>query len=115
STATTLTYPGAFAGHERTVSLTGEAYFEVVKNKAVPFKVNANGTAVLVTGTTFNVTAHTDEKTVKTTLVTGRVEVARGTQRTVLNSGQQAISSPYTRIQTKTIDTDYASACVNRY
>lgn len=113
NSATTLTYPVAFAGHERTVSLTGEAYFEVVKNKAVPFKVNANGTAVLVTGTTFNVTAHTDEKTVKTTLVTGRVEVARGTQRTVLNPGQQAISSPYTSIQTKTIDTDYAIAWVN--
>lgn len=113
NSATTLTYPVAFAGRERMVTLTGEAYFEVAKNKALPFKVNANGTAILVTGTTFNVAAHSDEKVVKTTLLTGRVEVAQGFQKAVLEPGQQATSSSPTGIQTKHVDTDYAIAWVN--
>ncbi|GGC13082.1 iron dicitrate transporter FecR [Parapedobacter defluvii] len=113
NSATTLTYPVVFAGHERRVSLTGEAYFEVAKNKAMPFEVNANGTHILVTGTEFNVAAYADEKMVKTTLVTGRVEVACGSQKTILNPGQQALSSSHSSIQTKDIDTDYAIAWVN--
>jgi len=113
NSATTLTYPVAFTGKERTVSLTGEAYFEVTKNKSMPFRVNTKGTSVLVTGTTFNVTAYPDETKVKTTLVSGRVEVAYGTDRILLDPGQQAVSSPDASIQIKNIDTDYAVAWIN--
>jgi len=113
NSATTLTYPVAFVGRERVVSLIGEAYFKVAKNEAMPFKIHANGTRILVTGTEFNVAAYSDENTVKTTLVNGRVEVAQGSQKTILAPGQQAISSSHSGIQTKNLDTDYAIAWLN--
>ncbi|RQP13304.1 MAG: DUF4974 domain-containing protein [Parapedobacter sp.] len=113
NSATTLTYPVTFVGGERVVSLIGEAYFEVAKNAAMPFKIHANGTHILVTGTEFNVAAYSDENTVKTTLINGRVEVAQGPQKAVLTPGQQAISSSHLGVQTKNIDTDYAIAWVN--
>jgi transmembrane sensor len=43
NSASSLKYPTAFAGKERDVTLTGEAYFEVAKNKYMPFKVQSAG------------------------------------------------------------------------
>ncbi|MGN6416253.1 MAG: FecR family protein, partial [Pseudobacter sp.] len=37
--ASSITYPTAFSGNERKVTVTGEAYFEVAKNAALPFRV----------------------------------------------------------------------------
>ena len=50
-----------FTGKERKVVITGEAYFEVVKNKDMPFKVEANSTEIEDLGTHFNVNAYDDE------------------------------------------------------
>jgi transmembrane sensor len=66
----------AFTGKERKVIITGEAYFEVAKNKDKPFKVEANSTEVEVLGTHFNVNAYDDESSIKTTLLEGKVKVS---------------------------------------
>lgn len=59
---------------ERRISLYGEAFFDVVKNKNKPFIVEtASGIKVKVLGTTFNVKSYAAEKNVETTLVTGKV------------------------------------------
>lgn len=73
--ATVLKYPVVFAANERKVELTGEAYFEVSKNKQQPFHVKTAQQDVEVLGTHFNVNAYNDEKEVKTTLLEGSVKV----------------------------------------
>jgi transmembrane sensor len=73
--ATVLKYPVVFAANERRVELTGEAYFEVSKNKQQPFHVKTAQQDVEVLGTHFNVNAYNDEKEVKTTLLEGSVKV----------------------------------------
>ena len=86
---TRLRYPVAFAGTERRVELTGEAYFEVSKDATRPFIVQANGVDVRVLGTSFNVAAYGAE--VVTTLVEGRVAVEAGSERVTLEPDRQAV------------------------
>lgn len=83
--SSSLTYPTSFGTkEERVVTLTGEAYFEVTKDKHKPFKVFAlplprpsvkRNQIVEVFGTHFNINAYPDEPCVKTTLVEGAVTV----------------------------------------
>jgi len=72
----TISYPTKFDSHTRNVKLTGEGYFEVVKNKKVPLVVSAGNVNLKVYGTTFNVNAFTSEKFVKVTLVEGSVSLS---------------------------------------
>lgn len=89
--ASSLTYPTAFTGNNRTVALTGEAYFEVARNKAKPFKVKLNEqTEVEVLGTHFNVNAYQEEGKIKATLLEGSVRVKALKHTQVLAPGQQA-------------------------
>lgn len=74
--ASSIRFPVVFTGTERKVEMTGEAYFEVFKNKANPFKVKAAGSEVAVLGTYFNVNAYTDESAIRTTLLEGSVKVS---------------------------------------
>ena len=74
--ASSIRFPAAFSGSERRVTLTGEAYFEVVKNTAMPFNVAIDGKGeVKVLGTHFNVNAYPDEPTISTTLLEGSVKL----------------------------------------
>ena len=85
NTASSITYPVAFIGSERKVTVTGEAYFEVVHNAAKPFTVVAGNQIIHDIGTSFDVNAYTDEASSKTTLVEGSVSV----NGSVLKPGQQ--------------------------
>jgi ferric-dicitrate binding protein FerR (iron transport regulator) len=95
--ASSLRFPIAFAGDERSVLLTGEAYFEINpqpapggNGKKLPFIVNANGVKVSVLGTHFDVMAYADEATLQTTLLEGSVKVSSGNASGLLKPGQQA-------------------------
>lgn len=92
NSASSLVFPAAFAGAERRVQLSGEAFFEVAKNKAVPFYVDVKETTIRVYGTQFNIDAYADEQTVKTTLVEGSVQVTKGGVHRMLVPGQQAVT-----------------------
>lgn len=70
-----LVYPTVFASHVREVSLTGEAFFEVVKNKEKPFVIESDGVYTKVLGTSFNLRTYQHE-VFELTLVTGKVEVS---------------------------------------
>lgn len=89
--SSSLYFPTAFSGKERNVELTGEAYFEVAKNKEKPFHVNVNGMQVEVLGTHFNVNAYADENSIKTSLLEGSVKIKRGSLSGLLKPGQQGI------------------------
>ena len=88
--ASSITYPVAFTGKERNVSITGEVYFEVAKNAARPFKVKVNEEVIEVLGTHFNVNAYDNEDAVKTTLSEGSVKVVSRNNYMQLQPGQQA-------------------------
>jgi ferric-dicitrate binding protein FerR (iron transport regulator) len=88
--SSSLRYPVAFTGKERSVELTGEGYFEVKQNEAMPFKVKVNTMEVDVLGTHFNVNAYADESMVKTTLLEGAVKIKNSHSANILSPGQQA-------------------------
>jgi len=71
----TLSITGAFNQVNREVSLEGEAYFDVAQNAGKPFVIQAGGMCVKVLGTTFNVKAYPQDKTLETVLIRGSVEV----------------------------------------
>ena len=72
----TISYPSYFTGKKRKVSVSGEAYFEVVKNKKIPMEVSVKDISLKVYGTSFNVNAYPDEESAKITLVEGSVSLS---------------------------------------
>lgn len=90
--ASSIKYPVAFTGKERNVTVSGEAYFEVSKNPHQPFTVTVNdgATTIQVLGTHFNINAYTDEPSVTTTLLEGRVKISTYGESKLLKVGQQA-------------------------
>ena len=64
-----------FGGSIREVSLTGEAYFDVVKNPARPFIIHTAKMDIKVLGTAFNVKCYPGEKNSETSLIQGSIEV----------------------------------------
>jgi len=87
--ASSLRYPVAFTGKDREVELKGEAYFEIAPNSRQPFKVKVDDMLVDVLGTSFNISAYTDESAIKTTLLTGAVRVSKGDAKTLLKPNEQ--------------------------
>jgi transmembrane sensor len=91
-----LQFPDRFTGDKREVTLKGEAFFEVVKNKNQPFRVNANELKVEVLGTSFNVINFDDDTQSEVVLVTGKVALASENGQTkkelgTMHTGQRAI------------------------
>jgi ferric-dicitrate binding protein FerR (iron transport regulator) len=91
NSASSLKYPAVFSGHDRRVELAGEAYFEVAKNREMPFKVVVKGMAIEVLGTHFNVMAYNNEKAVETTLLEGKVKLTNDKRQAYLLPGQRGI------------------------
>ncbi|PKB15150.1 FecR family protein [Flavobacterium sp. 5] len=72
-----LKYPTKFCKKGfRKVTLLGEAFFEVSKDKKHPFVVNANNLNITVLGTKFNVSSYPEDTTINTVLVEGSVKLA---------------------------------------
>jgi len=89
--ASTLKYPTSFSSlKERRVELSGEAYFEVAKNKQLPFRVVAKNQVVEVVGTHFNISSYANEKVMRTTLLEGSVSINKNI---LLKPGEQAVNS----------------------
>ncbi len=89
--ASSIKFPSVFKGKIREVELKGEAYFEVAKNAAMPFKVKSTHAQIEVLGTHFNVRAYDDENDMKTTLIEGSVKITSGNLTNVLKPGDQAV------------------------
>jgi len=101
--ASSITYPTAFTGKERRVTMTGEIYLEVTKDRSKPFHVQfTHGSGrvydVEVLGTHFNVNAYGDEPLASTTLLEGKVKIGGNGESVMLKPGEQAIvlASPLT-------------------
>jgi transmembrane sensor len=70
-----LRYPAKFKGDTREVYLTGEAFFDVAKDKKHPFIIHTDKMDTKVLGTSFNVQAYPDQTTQEVSVLTGRVNV----------------------------------------
>lgn len=90
--ASSITFPTAFTGSERQVTISGEVYFEVAKNQSKPFRVAADNMLITVTGTHFNVKTYADEPLFTTTVLEGGVKVSRNNKTVTLSPNEQALS-----------------------
>jgi ferric-dicitrate binding protein FerR (iron transport regulator) len=110
--ASIIRYPVAFTGADRTVEVAGEAYFEVAKDAAHPFRVIVHrgagatrlatlapdaipvtdeGGSIEVLGTSFNVMAYNDEPAELTTLVNGSIRFIREGTGVLLHPEEQSV------------------------
>lgn len=88
---TRIVAPSQFSSKERIVKLSGEAFFEVAKDKSRPFRVEVNGQQLEVLGTSFNVRAYSNSNEIETTLETGQIRLQAGNQIKLLKPGEQSI------------------------
>ncbi|MBN1185749.1 MAG: FecR family protein [Bacteroidales bacterium] len=70
-----LAYSENFNVTTREVKLIGEAYFQVAKNKEIPFVVKSDGLQIKALGTAFNVKAYPGDEELSTTLIEGKIVV----------------------------------------
>ena len=68
-----LLYDNNFGINNRNVTLCGEGYFEVSKNKNLPFQVVSDDIKVEVLGTKFNVKNYPEDPNIKVALLEGSV------------------------------------------
>lgn len=113
NSSSSIRFPTQFKGRERCVSITGEAYFEVSKNAAMPFKITANHTEIAVLGTHFNVMAYLDESSINTSLLEGSVRVSSGAETKVLVPGQESRINKTGKINIAKADADEVLAWKN--
>lgn len=106
--ASSIKFPASFAGQQqRNVTLVGEAYFEIAKNKTQKFIVNTKNQEVAVLGTHFNINSYVDEGDEKTTLLEGSVRVSSvraAVKDVLLVPGQQASVSAANKIEVNEVD-----------
>lgn len=86
-----MSYAQDFGINERALNLTGEAYFEVTKNKHIPFKVHTDELDVKVLGTKFNFRNYQDDLEAKVCLLEGKVALSTQQKETILRPDQQAL------------------------
>lgn len=93
-----LDYHKEFGGSKREVYLTGEAYFDVVKNPEKPFIVHTRTADIRVLGTIFNVKSYPNDKVTETSLIRGRVEVTlnhRPDEKWILQPNEKLVLQNY--------------------
>jgi transmembrane sensor len=91
-----IRYKKDFTPNQREVTLSGEAFFEIARDEARPFFVYSQGLVTRVLGTSFNIKAKPQDKTIVVDVKTGRVAVYKESSRVdekeyFLTPNQQAI------------------------
>lgn len=104
-----LEYPVQFSGDSRSVSLEGEAYFEVA-HQGKQFVVHTEKGDIKVLGTHFNVKAYANEAGMNATLMEGSVRLRAGQDSVVLRPGDGASVNEKNTIQKYSVDTSLVLA-----
>ena len=89
-----LTYDEQFGKTLREVKLTGEAFFDVVKNPSKPFVIHASNVDIKVLGTQFNVKSYPGERTTEAALIRGTIEVSirsRHLEKIILHPNEKIV------------------------
>lgn len=109
--ASSLYFPSKFGNGRREVVLTGEAYFEVAKDKAKPFLVKVGDMQVKVLGTHFNIKAYPEEGSIKTSLLEGSVNINKDGISAILAPGEQAtLKNQQDNLKIARVDMDAVTA-----
>lgn len=112
--ASCLKYPVSFCGNMRRVKLEGEAFFEVAPNREKPFVVEVGQLQVKVLGTSFGVRSYEEDREIRTTLLSGKVNVLAGNESYSLTPSQQAVYDKSTgSVNVKIVDTELFTAWKN--
>ena len=86
-----IKYSGNFTTN-REVILSGEAFFDVAKDKRRPFRVNTNEISVEVLGTRFNISSYEDEKNVEVVLEEGKLIInSRGINKSYMMNPSELV------------------------
>lgn len=88
---TTLAYGNDFQESERSVRLSGEAYFEVTTDERKPFIVRTEGMQVRVHGTKFTVSSPAGSAESKVSLMEGSVSLETLSKKVFLKPGEIAV------------------------
>ncbi len=91
-----LSYDKTYGNNIREVSLSGEAYFDVVKNPARPFIIHTVSIDIKVLGTAFNVKSFPGEKNTETSLIRGSIEVTfknRPAEKIILKPNEKLVTA----------------------
>ena len=109
-----LLYDNNFGINNRDVTLCGEGYFEVSKNKNLPFQVVSDDIKVEVLGTKFNVKNYPEDPNIKVALLEGSVMLYDSLESTILKPNQIAQYDKQNKKTTlKTIAAENTSAWIN--
>ena len=93
-----LTYDSGYGKSHREVSLSGEGYFDVVKNKEKPFIIHSSRINVKVLGTEFDVKSYPSDKTSEASLIRGSIEVSLNDQpskKVILRPNEKIVVDNY--------------------
>ncbi len=102
---TRFEYPGVFSESDRKVTIAGEAFFNVTKDKSHPFIIETPKFKVKVTGTSFNLSAYQEDKINSLTLNTGEVTIVTENQKYKVKPGEKYIFNTQT-LESEIINAD---------
>jgi len=99
-----LSYDKTYGNGKREVALSGEAYFDVIRNPALPFIIHTSSIDIRVLGTAFNVKSFPLEKNTETSLIRGSIEVFfrnRPLEKIILKPNQKLITANQAMVKDK--------------
>lgn len=107
-----LTFPPAFNGSTREVTLTGEAFFDVAHNAAQPFIIHSGNIKTTVLGTAFNIKAWPAETEVTVTVTRGKVRVENetGLLGIITPDQQLSVNTQNKQMKQETVDAESSIA-----
>lgn len=93
-----ISYPRNFQKDKRTVTFSGEGFFDIAHDKTRPFLIQSGEVKIKVLGTRFNVKALEKQKMLEVSVVSGSVSVTapgkKTTQEVILKPQQKAFFEP---------------------
>lgn len=95
-----IEYPVKFLKRERTVTLKGEAFFEVKRDPSRPFIITSGSIKTTVLGTSFTIKAY-NENTPEVNVRTGKVQVKSVQNTVLLERGYKAVYETKTSLLQK--------------
>ena len=116
SPSSTIKFPEKFKGAKREITLTGEAFFEVVPDASHPFIIHSGGVTTSVIGTSFNVKSYPGQSDIQVVVVSGKVAVsdsADSSSYIKLKASQMALFDKKTHTWSK-IETNKAAEIEER-
>lgn len=88
-----LIYQPSFGKTNRSVTLQGEAFFDVFSDETKPFIISVNETTIEVVGTSFNIRGYPSTEKVEVVVATGTVKFKAKDQQVTLRAGDKGVYS----------------------